>query len=143
MTIKLIVRVINSAGFKIPFFSLAVVVAAHNDNDISNCAITTLNAISSTTQSGEDYFLPDAMVERRFAYSVSCLSAVDLVVRIRYPNLTREPDMGNFHVPGDTKTPKRRQRSASSAQPPLDTFTAEVIINYHHQLSSSIIIINY
>lgn len=89
------VRVFNSAGFKIPYFRIRLLLApAHPRRASSEPCTLTASFINSEKYDveGAEYFLPNAYIERRFKLSINRIGAVQIVVRLVFPDLVREEE---------------------------------------------------
>ena len=94
------VRVIvtNSSGFKIPAFSIDVILLTADrciaSSPLSAYLATVLPSGNSSTLIGSDslveYLLPGSTVEKTFHILVRHVCSVDAVVRLSYPDLTEE-----------------------------------------------------
>ena len=99
------VRVTNTSGFKIPAFTIGIVLltADRHTSSVSSAAASVLRAVQS---GGSDtiidatglieYMRSGAMVEKSFFIDVRYFSSVDVVVRLSYPDLAvEEADSGD------------------------------------------------
>ena len=90
-------RIVNSSGFKVPIFALQLLLGAHEQPDgkelVMSFETEGHSPRSGGTASGVEYFLPGAIVERTFNFSVRRLGALFAVLRIVYQELLPDIDM--------------------------------------------------
>lgn len=92
------VSVTNSSGFKIPAFSIDMIILTADrciaSSPLSAYMSSVLPSGSAGTLIGPDslieYLLPGSMVEKTFHILVRHVCSVDAVVRLSYPDLTEE-----------------------------------------------------
>jgi hypothetical protein len=75
------IRIINASGFKIPEFNL----------HMTSSSGASLSPFQNYTASGAEYFLPDAIVDRTFRFNISSFEPTNLVLRIIFPGLVKDP----------------------------------------------------
>lgn len=97
-SITVVIRVVNSAGFKIPIFNLQLLVSNDEtflpnygeDNSYTTAASGPILNIgypnSQYVTFGAEYFLPGAMLERSFVLRLQRLGSLSCTVRIAYPD---------------------------------------------------------
>lgn len=103
--VEVMFRVINSAGFKVPIFSLQLLLGSYEQMGFhGEDEAVTFDTVNQTarggTAEGVEYFLPGAMVERTFNFRIQKFTAAYVVLRVVYPELMAEIDcVEAFAVP--------------------------------------------
>lgn len=111
-------RVINSSGFRIPYFSLQMFLKYRGDGfaktgpgPVSNDANvrlpdadgSILDVVHLTDReiviAGDEFFLPNALVEKEFQFKLLRFCSVDVVFRIIFSDLQSEDISNMFTVP--------------------------------------------
>ena len=101
--IEVRVSVTNTSGFKVPAFSVGLVLVPSEERSRGLPAVTiapTLPSGKGTTLMGADglveYMLPGSALEKRFTLEVRRVCSFDAVVRLSYPDLAvEESDSGD------------------------------------------------
>jgi hypothetical protein len=101
--VQVVVRVTNTSGFKVPAFSVGLVLVPGEEGSGGLSAVTiapTLPSGNSSTLMGADglveYMLPGSAVEKQFTVEVRRVCSFDAVVRLSYPDLAvEESDSGD------------------------------------------------
>ena len=116
------VRVVNTAGFKIPFFSIQLLISSDHDSS-GNAVSMVVNG--DVVLEGVEYLLPYAMAERTFTLNVQRFSSYSIIVRILYPDVSISrkqeffpPIATSNSLPGMKS--EKHQVSMSSVDGPLD-----------------------
>lgn len=121
-------RIINSAGFKVPLFSLQLLLGAYaQQGDMDTKSGLTFDTVGQTSRGnvadGVEYFLPGATVERTFNFRVQQFMSAFVVLRVVYPELM--PEMDSVEVFSLPMTP-----SASTQQSGEDG-PSKLVLSYY------------
>lgn len=118
-SVRLVVRVVNSSGFKIPGFNLKVNLRDGVDMECNASAQRGLEmgASGGSAVDGTEYFLPGAYVDRQFDFSVLKLCSYFLVVRVIYLDVNFDADFTDLF---SIRAPSDKQESAAQAQDELE-----------------------
>jgi hypothetical protein len=126
---KVTVRVINSSGFKIPGFSIQVLLSEY-EYPVANVqlnhhsvAANVLPNKSIQRVEGVDYFLAGAIADRQFNFSIFDFCSMFVVVRIIYSDVITDGDIADFFVLPviDTPTQEATGNADLDNLPSVDT----------------------
>ena len=94
MIADIYLRVYNSSGFKIPIFSLELLMNTHSYTNINTTTNTTTSSSNNNImkQKGVEFFLPESYIERKFQYKIQKFTSFQAIVRLIYRDLVYDED---------------------------------------------------